>query len=145
MSPLIKRSGEMALLGDTVRSATATATVKTETLSINRESFDILMDTAVGLRDRMEKIAEERNRQNVAKQSRAADSSDLVSFLMGQGLGEATDVLLIDEEKCVACDFANKRVPPPTTAHLDSTERPGQLTLTSIFRPLAGTARIPAA
>ena len=106
--PANQAVGEMALLGDTVRSATATATVKTETLSINRESFDILMDTAVGLRDRMEKIAEERNRQNVAKQSRAADSSELVSFLMGQGLGEATDVLLIDEEKCVACDFCEQ-------------------------------------
>ena len=106
--PANQAVGEMALLGDTARSATATATVKTETLSINRESFDILMDTAAGLRDRMEKIAEERNRQNVAKQSRAADSSELVSFLMGQGLGEATDVLLIDEEKCVACDFCEQ-------------------------------------
>ena len=106
--PANQAVGEMALLGDTARSATATATVKTETLSINRESFDMLMDTAKGLRDRMEKIAEERNRQNVAKQSRAADSSELVSFLMGQGLGEATDVLLIDEEKCVACDFCEQ-------------------------------------
>jgi Fe-S-cluster-containing hydrogenase component 2 len=31
-------------------------------------------------------------------------AGDLISFLMSQGLGEATDVLLIDETLCVGCD-----------------------------------------
>jgi Fe-S-cluster-containing hydrogenase component 2 len=31
-------------------------------------------------------------------------TGDLISFLMRQGLGEATDVLLIDEALCVGCD-----------------------------------------
>jgi Fe-S-cluster-containing hydrogenase component 2 len=37
-----------------------------------------------------------------------SQSSDLISFLMRQGLGEATDVLLIDESLCVGCDNCEK-------------------------------------
>jgi CRP-like cAMP-binding protein/thioredoxin reductase/ferredoxin-like protein FixX len=96
--------GEMALLGSTKRTATVKATVKTETLSIDKESFDLLLDKSEGLKERMQAIVEERHMQNVALQSNT-ESGDLLSFLMGQGLGEATDVLLINEDMCVACDF----------------------------------------
>lgn len=102
--PANQAVGEMALLGSTTRTATVKATVKTETLSIDKESFDLLLDKSKGLKERMQAIVEERHMQNVALQSNT-DSGDLLSFLMGQGLGEATDVLLIDEDMCVACDF----------------------------------------
>jgi CRP-like cAMP-binding protein/thioredoxin reductase/Pyruvate/2-oxoacid:ferredoxin oxidoreductase delta subunit len=100
--------GEMALLGNTTRGATVKATVKTETLSLDVESFNMLLARAPGLKERMQQVATERNRQNVAAQSSAEEGGDLLSFLMGQGLGEATDVLLIDEGLCVACDFCEQ-------------------------------------
>lgn len=106
--PANQSVGEMALLGNTARSATVTATVKTETLSIDSESFQLLMDSVDGLKERMQKLVDERSRQNVALQSSAEDGEDMLSFLMGQGLGEATDVLLIDEDLCVACDFCEQ-------------------------------------
>lgn len=96
--------GEMGLLGDTVRTATIRATVKTETISIDKESFNMLLDRSPGLKERLQQTMQQRNQQNVALQSNQ-DSGDLMSFLMGQGLGEATDVLLIDEDICVGCDF----------------------------------------
>lgn len=106
--PANQSVGEMALLGNTTRSATVTATVKTETLSIDRDSFQLLMDSVDGLKERMQKLVDERSRQNVAMQAQAEDGEDMLSFLMGQGLGEATDVLLIDEDLCVACDFCEQ-------------------------------------
>ncbi len=102
--PANQSIGEMALLGNTTRTATVKATVKTETLSIDRESFNLLLEKSPGLKEKMQKLMEERLQQNVALQSNTG-SGDLLSFLMGQGLGEATDVLLIDEDMCVACDF----------------------------------------
>ena len=96
--------GEMGLLGNTVRTATISATVKTETISIDKESFDMLLDRSPGLRERLQETMQTRHQQNVALQSNS-ESGDLLSFLMGQGLGEATDVLLIDEDICVGCDF----------------------------------------
>lgn len=96
--------GEMALLGNTTRSATVAAAVKTETIAIDKESFNLLLERSAGLKERMQKMVQERHQQNVALQSNS-EGGDLLSFLMGQGLGEATDVLLIDEELCVGCDF----------------------------------------
>ncbi|MCB1647135.1 MAG: cyclic nucleotide-binding domain-containing protein [Pseudomonadales bacterium] len=96
--------GEMGLLGGTARTATVAAAVKTETISIDKESFDMLLDRSPGLKERLQAMVRERTQQNVSVQSNS-ESGDLLSFLMGQGLGEATDVLLIDEDSCVGCDF----------------------------------------
>lgn len=106
--PANQSVGEMALLGNTVRSATVRAAVKTETLSIDGESFNKLMDSVDGLRESMQKLADERSRQNVSTQESTEDGDDLLGFLIGQGLGEATNVLLIDENLCVACDFCEQ-------------------------------------
>ena len=99
--------GEMGLLGDSVRSATVKAATKTETLSISKKAFNLLLEESDGLQHQMRELMESRHQQNLRTQQSTSDTS-IMSFLMGQGLGEATDVLLIDEEICVGCDYCEK-------------------------------------
>ena len=95
--------GEMGLLGNSDRSATVRATVKTETISLDSATFLDLISKSPDLLESMQSEVKQRTQQNVRLQSDSA-SGDMLSFLMQQGLGEATDVLLIDKELCVGCD-----------------------------------------
>ena len=102
--PANQSIGEMGLLSNTVRSSSVTATVKTETISLDKESFELLLERSPDLRANLQATMHKRHQQNVALQSDSS-SGDLLSFLMGEGLGEATDVLLIDQNLCVSCDY----------------------------------------
>ena len=95
--------GEMGLLGGRKRTATVRATVKTETVSIDSNTFLELVRREPQLMESLQKQVQERAQANVALRS-DSEAGDLLHFLMKQGLGEATDVLLIDEQLCVGCD-----------------------------------------
>ena len=95
--------GEMALVGQARRSATVKATVNTESVFLSREVFDEMLLRETGLRERMQATVQRRVSENLRMEA-APEAGDLISFLMEQGLGEATDVLLIDESLCIGCD-----------------------------------------
>ena len=99
--------GEMALLGQSKRSATVRATVATESIFLSAEVFQQLLLSQTGLRERIQDTMKDRLSENLRMEA-APDAGDLISFLMQQGLGEATDVLLIDESLCVGCDNCEK-------------------------------------
>ena len=99
--------GEMALLGQSKRTATARAAVKTETIRVERDAFQRLVDASPALKLKLQQEYKQRTQANIAMQT-AASGGDVISFLIGQGLGEATDVLLIDESLCVRCDNCEK-------------------------------------
>jgi CRP-like cAMP-binding protein/thioredoxin reductase/Pyruvate/2-oxoacid:ferredoxin oxidoreductase delta subunit len=99
--------GEMALLTRRRRTATVTAASATEAIQIDSAAFRNLLERDHALHRRVVQRLAERTREREVMR-RHADSGDLISFLVRQGLGEATDVLLIDESLCVRCDNCEK-------------------------------------
>lgn len=96
--------GEMALVNDAPRSATITATVMTEALILNGESFKQQLAANPLLRKSIESKIVNRTQKNVMLEQSTGRESDLIRFLLGQGVGEASDVLLIDETMCIQCN-----------------------------------------
>ncbi len=99
--------GQMALMGDAVRRETATATVATETIEINRANFLALVGREGAQVDALQRRVSARMLA-VSQMEVRPESGSMMRFLMGEGLGEATDTLIIDESLCVGCDNCEK-------------------------------------
>ncbi len=95
--------GEMS--GQASRTVTARATVATEAISIDHAAFIRVLarDKSMSLAARIEKERAEQLAQCAQMQARPQQGK-LVSFLMENGVGEATSVLVIDESLCIGCD-----------------------------------------
>lgn len=96
--------GELALLTDAPRSATVRAAVATEVVRLGSEPFKAMLQRFPALQRRLEERAMSYVSSWGHQQETAASAGDVRAFLIDQGLGEATDVLLIDESLCVRCD-----------------------------------------
>ncbi|WP_293368231.1 cyclic nucleotide-binding domain-containing protein [Nevskia sp.] len=99
--------GGLAVLTDVPQTVTARAVAPTETIRVDAADFRRLIDAHPALRERLSALYKSRIAQNYAA-SQQRERGGLVGFLMAQGLGEATDVLLIDESLCTRCDQCEK-------------------------------------
>jgi len=95
--------GEMALISGEPRGASARAVVECKTICLLRESFDRIVSQHPEVRQDLEAIYNKRVEES-ARASQQKQYATSVEFLMDQGLGEGTDILLIDELLCVGCD-----------------------------------------
>ncbi len=101
--------GELALMTNSPRTATVRAAVATETIQLPGVVFQELLACFPDLEAEMRSKAQARLRQAVkARGASDAAGGNMIEFLVAQGIGEATDVLLIDESICVGCDNCEK-------------------------------------
>jgi CRP-like cAMP-binding protein/Fe-S-cluster-containing hydrogenase component 2/thioredoxin reductase len=107
--------GEMALIDGGRRTATVRAAIKSEVIRLEGDAFRRLLDSKPDLLARAKQDMAARYRLNQFIEEKKDEFggvvdmySSVASFLVENGIGEATDVLLIDEKLCVGCDNCEK-------------------------------------
>jgi cGMP-dependent protein kinase 2 len=103
--------GEIALIDGGRRTATVRAAIKSEVIKLDGDAFRRLLLSKPDLLLRLKEEMASRKQMTDYVEARkdgyggaAQYYSDMAGFLVSQGIGEATDVLLIDEKLCIGCD-----------------------------------------
>jgi CRP-like cAMP-binding protein/Fe-S-cluster-containing hydrogenase component 2/thioredoxin reductase len=103
--------GEMALIDGGRRTATVRAAIKSEVIKLNGDAFRKLLASKPVLLAKLKEEMSSRKQMSDYVEARKDGYggavqmyTDMAGFLVSEGIGEATDVLLIDEKLCVGCD-----------------------------------------
>ncbi len=95
--------GQLALMGNPTRTHTAVAAVRVEAFKLNLQQFlTLIKSNKDQIKVLQSDLAQLMQKSNLM--GSVYESVDINKFLLKQGLGEATNALVIDENLCVACD-----------------------------------------
>ena len=127
--------GEMALMGDPQRRETAKAAVASELIEVKRQAFIELTQRGDARVAALQAAASHRVTDNARMQVQP-EAGSLMNFMMADGLGEATDVLIIDESLCVGCDNCEKAC-AETHGGIKRLDRKAGATFANVHIPVA--------
>ncbi len=99
--------GEMALLDPAKprRTATITATKHTEVIKLRKEDFESMLVQYPAFEKRVRDNVQKALIRGQEVALREVAGGHMINELMKEGVFEGTDVLLIDETKCIRCDL----------------------------------------
>jgi CRP-like cAMP-binding protein/Fe-S-cluster-containing hydrogenase component 2/thioredoxin reductase len=107
--------GEMALIDGGRRTATVRAAIKSEVIKLPGDAVRRLLEQEPELLAKLKRDMSTRQQLTSFVEAKKEGFggvvdmySSVASFLVENGIGEATDVLLIDENLCVGCDNCEK-------------------------------------
>ena len=96
--------GEMALISERPRSATARTASDAEVVLLKPQAVITVLERNTELRDQIALRYREYAAFDKARGEHQGALESLFNFLIQQGVGEATDVLLIDYSLCIRCN-----------------------------------------
>lgn len=99
--------GEVDVIAGTARGAGARAAIKTEIISVDATAFLDLLNREPALKENVRSRFRDQLQQRL-EMERSPERGERMGFLLREGLGEATDALLIDEALCIRCDQCEK-------------------------------------
>ncbi|MDD5057111.1 MAG: cyclic nucleotide-binding domain-containing protein [Sideroxydans sp.] len=94
--------GEMALVSNNLRSATVKAASPTEVVLLEANRVRSVLERNSSIRGKVDSRYLERVHSE--EMNPHHEHSSMVKFLLEQGVGEATDFLLIDYSRCIRCN-----------------------------------------
>ena len=88
--------------------ATVAATTLTEIILLKKDDFNLMLEKLPEIRETLHQTVERQLTEDRTRQLMGPTGTDQIGELLEAGVFQGTDVLLIDQSKCIRCDNCEK-------------------------------------